>query len=273
MTIRKRNWINSFNSLLSIPIPIPFIQFLSIPIPGIGIGINSNSNSRIDPSPGSSISWRDHWSLSSLDSVIGTGFYKLLSVSDILYTPHMPKFYMPTFGNHRNNSKTVPISIYLIQIPTANSPGCIYTSAIFSAVNPSCVTTHGIPSLFHILSSFVHVGHISMPQAPTCLQLSNYIRNAHTMHACAARYIVPSHGISKHRRSAETRANYEIITEYWCITMGIDIHFIWIKTLQQCLLHVTPHNSSEILDWNIGPYLHLLSPTLHGKLEGWSVVK
>ena len=28
LTIRKRNWINSFNSSLSIPIPIPFIQFL-----------------------------------------------------------------------------------------------------------------------------------------------------------------------------------------------------------------------------------------------------
>ena len=26
--MRKRNWINSFNSSLSIPIPIPFIQFL-----------------------------------------------------------------------------------------------------------------------------------------------------------------------------------------------------------------------------------------------------
>ena len=37
----------------------------------------------------------------SLDSAIGTQFYKLLSVFDILYTPHMRKFYMPTLGNRR----------------------------------------------------------------------------------------------------------------------------------------------------------------------------
>ena len=41
LTIRKRNWINSFNSSLSIPIPIPFqfqfleleLELVSIPIP------------------------------------------------------------------------------------------------------------------------------------------------------------------------------------------------------------------------------------------------
>ena len=55
------------------------------------------------------ISWWDHRSSASLDSAIGTPFYKLLSVLDILYTPHIPKFYMPTFGNRRNNSKTAPL--------------------------------------------------------------------------------------------------------------------------------------------------------------------
>ena len=53
----------------------------------------------------------------AVDSAIGTGFYKLLSVFAKLYTPHMPQFYMPTFGNHRNNSKTAPISLYLVRRP------------------------------------------------------------------------------------------------------------------------------------------------------------
>ena len=47
----------------------------------------------------------------AVDSAIGTGFYKLLSVFANLYTPHMSQFYMPTFGNHRSNSKTAPISL------------------------------------------------------------------------------------------------------------------------------------------------------------------
>ena len=37
-------------------------------------------------------------------------FYKLLSVFAKLYPPHMPQFYMPTIGHHRNNSKITPIS-------------------------------------------------------------------------------------------------------------------------------------------------------------------
>ena len=59
----------------------------------------------------------------SLDSAIGTQFYKLLPVFDILYTPHMPKFYMPTFGNRRNNSKTAPISLYLVRLSMLGKPG------------------------------------------------------------------------------------------------------------------------------------------------------
>ena len=35
---------------------------------------------------------------------------------DILYTPHMPKFYMPTLGNRPNNSKTAPISLYFVRL-------------------------------------------------------------------------------------------------------------------------------------------------------------
>ena len=75
-------------------------------------------------------------------------------------------------------------------------------------------------------------------------------RNTDIMRACVTRYLVPSHGISKYWRSVESSAKYEILTEYWCITMANGIHFILIKAFQQCLLHVT--RSSEMLDWNVG---------------------
>ena len=54
----------------------------------------------------------------SLDSTIGTGFYKLLSVFAILYTLRISKLYMPTLINHRNNSKTAPISLYFVPVST-----------------------------------------------------------------------------------------------------------------------------------------------------------
>ena len=59
----------------------------------------------------------------AVDLAIGTGFYKLLLVFVNLhsfYTPHMTQFYMPTFGNHKNKSKTVPISLYLVRLPLWN---------------------------------------------------------------------------------------------------------------------------------------------------------
>ena len=83
----------------------------------------------------------------SLDSAIGTGFYKLLSVFAILYTLRMSKFHMPTLINHRNNSKRAPISLYFVQVSS-----CL--SAIFSMVNFYAIQD---TRLFHILTSFVHV--------------------------------------------------------------------------------------------------------------------
>ena len=80
----------------------------------------------------------------SLDSAIGTQFYKLLSVFDILYTPHMPKFYMPTFGNRQNNSKTAPISLYFVRLSMLGKPGFASNSAIFSAVNNYVTTLRGL---------------------------------------------------------------------------------------------------------------------------------
>ena len=62
------------------------------------------------------ISWWDHWSSTSLDSAVGTGFYKLLSLFAILYTLRMLKFYVLTLINHRNNGKTTPISLYFVRL-------------------------------------------------------------------------------------------------------------------------------------------------------------
>ena len=95
----------------------------------------------------------------SLDSAIGTRFYKLLSVFAILYTLRMSKFHMPTFINHRNNSKTAPINLYFVQVstwgslPQQLSATCV--SANFSLVNMYAIQD---TRLFHILTSFVHVG-------------------------------------------------------------------------------------------------------------------
>ena len=85
------------------------------------------------------------WVQSAVDSAIDTGFYKLLSVFAKLYTPHKPKFHIPTIGKCRNNSKTAPISLYFV----AFDHGFVYISAIFSMVN----ITGGIPNLFHVLIS------------------------------------------------------------------------------------------------------------------------
>ena len=60
----------------------------------------------------------------AVDSAFGTWFYKLLSVFARLYTPYTPQFYMPTFGNHRNNSKTASFSLYLARFPLGN-PGSV----------------------------------------------------------------------------------------------------------------------------------------------------
>ena len=68
------------------------------------------------------------WVQSAVDSAIDTGFYKPLSVFAKLYTPHMPKFHVPTIRNCRNNSKTAPISLYFVTF----DHGFVYISAIFS---------------------------------------------------------------------------------------------------------------------------------------------
>ena len=89
----------------------------------------------------------------AVDSAIRIKFYKLLSVHVKLYTPHMPKFYMPTFGNHRNNSKTAPISHYLVRHPLGKPRfrWCIH--AILSGINTwRVITGYLVCSTFELAS-------------------------------------------------------------------------------------------------------------------------
>ena len=68
---------------------------------------------------------------------------------------------MPTFGDHRNNNKTAPISHFWFASHW-ESPSFIDIHAIFSAINTRDASLHGIPSLFHIPTSFMHIGPISL---------------------------------------------------------------------------------------------------------------
>ena len=95
----------------------------------------------------------------ALTGQLPLNFCKLLLVFTTLNTPHMPNFYMPTFGKYRNNSKAAPISVYFVWLSSLEKSSFIYIS-IFSVVN-TCVR-HRIPSLLHILNGFVHVGSITM---------------------------------------------------------------------------------------------------------------
>ena len=81
-------------------------------------------------------------------SAIGTGFYKLLTVFAKSYPTHMPQFYMPTIGNHRNNSKIAPISHYLV--PTSTGKvwlWCLHT--LFLARKTRVIETRDTQSVPH----------------------------------------------------------------------------------------------------------------------------
>ena len=125
-----------------------------------------NHTNRVQPwtvKQSSFISWWDHWSSASFESEIGTGFYNLLSGFAILCTPHIPKFHMATFGNAQSNNKTTSISLYF-RLSTLGKPG--FASALFLAgytpASQHHVVTRGRRNLFHILTSFVLIGPISM---------------------------------------------------------------------------------------------------------------
>ena len=92
----------------------------------------------------------------AVDSAIGAGFCKLLSVFARLYTPHTPQFYMPTFGNHRNNSKTAPISLYFVRFPLEN-PGLRWLQwAIFSVEDTHVTLPEWNAKILHVKCYFRH---------------------------------------------------------------------------------------------------------------------
>ena len=61
-------------------------------------------------------------------------FWMLLKAFAKLYIPHMLKFCMPTFGNGRNNSKTVCICLYRVPFPKLGYPALFTWALFFSAV-------------------------------------------------------------------------------------------------------------------------------------------
>ena len=90
----------------------------------------------------------DQW---VVDSAIGTGFYKLLSVFAKSCPPHMPQYYMKTIGNLRNNSKIAPNSFNLVRYPLGK-PLALVASRYFSRRRHAS-WRHGIPSRFNIITS------------------------------------------------------------------------------------------------------------------------
>ena len=97
------------------------------------------------------ISWWDHWGSASLDSAIGTWFYKLPLVFALSYRLHTSKCYMPSFVNHRNHNRTAPISLYFARFSSLGKPVLVYTSEVNTYVTPNkivCSTS---------LTSFVHI--------------------------------------------------------------------------------------------------------------------
>ena len=92
--------------------------------------------------------------LPALDSAIGSGFYKLLSVFTKLYAPHIPIFYITTSAITETTIKQRSFAFICLALTLR--------SALFLAQ----LLTHASPSLFHILTSFV-------PTSPITLLNSN----------------------------------------------------------------------------------------------------
>ena len=90
------------------------------------------------------ISWWAHWSSISIDSAIGTGFYKLLSVFALLYMLYMSNYFI---WQHSSIIEPIIKQRQLAFILFDFQPGIACISAIYSMVN-TCRTSlrqHGIP--------------------------------------------------------------------------------------------------------------------------------
>ena len=80
---------------------------------------------------------------------------------------------------------------------------------------------------------------------PLCVYNPDYIWDAHMQDMLSC---VFAWDFKTLKFPQNYRAKYGIVTEYWCIAMRNSTHFIKIKASQQFLLHIIPHNCSEMLD-------------------------
>ena len=92
--------------------------------------------------------------LPALDSAIGSGFYKLLSVFAKSYSPHIPIFYITTSAITETTVKQRS-SAFICSSLTLRSG---VSEVLFLAR----LSTHASPSLFHILTSFVRTSPITL---------------------------------------------------------------------------------------------------------------
>ena len=97
----------------------------------------------------------------AVDSAIGTGFYKLLSLLAKLYMPQMPLFICQHSAITETTVKQRLLAIIWFDSHW-ESPGFFGIHAIFSGINTRDASLHGEPSLYHIPTSFVHIGPISL---------------------------------------------------------------------------------------------------------------
>ena len=123
----------------------------------------------------SCISWRDHWSSASLASWIGTGFHKLLSVLPYYTTSHT-KILNASICNRiaKTKRQTSPIVLYFVPL-NIGVAGFISISTVNTCVTPQearyrteSEVTRGMLSLFHIITSFVYLGPISILTIRPC---------------------------------------------------------------------------------------------------------
>ena len=92
--------------------------------------------------------------LPALDSAIGSGFYKLLSVFAQSYSPHIPMFYITTSAITETTVKQRSFAFICSSLTLRSG----FSDVLFLAR----LSTHASPSLFHILTSFVRTSPITM---------------------------------------------------------------------------------------------------------------
>ena len=92
--------------------------------------------------------------LPALKSAIGSGFYKMLSVFVKLYSPHIQIFYITTSAITETTVKQRSFPFICSSLTLRSGVSEVLFLARLSA--------HASPSLFHILTSFVHTSPITL---------------------------------------------------------------------------------------------------------------